>query len=72
MSRQKPNGAYWKRRVLAKFPNAHCDGYAGRTYISFHVMNGDEVLGIGDTVRGAWKAAGVSLRQSLPNKGART
>ena len=62
MSRQKPNGTYWKKRVLSVHPEAQCQGYAGRTFISFHIKDGDKTLGIGDTVRGAWRSAASFIR----------
>lgn len=50
-----------KDKVLAKYPQAECKGYAGKRFISFHVVNGEETLGIGDTVRGAWRAAAAKI-----------
>lgn len=51
-----------KDKVLARFPKAVCEGYAGKSFISFHVVSGDQTIGIGDTVRGAWRAAAASIK----------
>lgn len=47
--------------VLARYPHAYCWGYAGKGFISFHVKDDRKILGIGDTVRGAWRAAAAKL-----------
>jgi len=52
-----------KERVLAKRPDAHCQGYAGKRFISFHIKDGPELLGIGDSSRGAWRDAAAHLRR---------
>lgn len=49
--------------VLSRRADATCKGYAGKRFISFHVVSRKETLGIGDTVRGAWRAAAAKLRR---------
>lgn len=51
-----------KEKVLAKYPNAQIRGYAGKSFISFHIKVGDETLGIADSSRGAWRAAAAKIR----------
>ena len=53
-----------QQRVIEKHPNAYCQGYAGATFISFHIKSGTKTLGIGDTVRGAWRAAAAKMRST--------
>lgn len=57
-----------KNRVLKRYPDAECKGYAGKRFISFHVVSGKQTLGIGDSSRGAWRAAAANLKR-IPDIG---
>ncbi len=49
--------------VISRYPKAVCQGYAGRTFISFHIQVYKRTIGIGDTVRGAWRDAAAVIRR---------
>lgn len=53
-----------KMRVLKRFPDAVSKGYAGKSFISFHIVSGKKTLGIGDSVRGAWREAAANIKRN--------